>query len=537
MKNAFRLGAHGAHGEKPGRFWLCVLCVLCGLSSSASAIDVSALYQQHCAACHGGDRYGLSGPALLPESLVRLKKAEAIKTIGEGRAATQMLGFADRLSAAEIAALAEHVYAPVTPAPAWPDEAIRASRIVHAAPGSLPAKPAAAFAGRDMMNLFLVVETGDHHVTVLDGDRLEPVHRFPSRYALHGGPKFTADGRYVFFASRDGWVSKYDLWNLTLVAEVRAGINTRNVAVSADGQVIAVANYLPHTLVLLDADLNLLKTHVVKSKDGKETSRVSAVYDAAPRKSFVAALKDVPELWEISYDPRAPDVPIGVIHDFQYKEGAFVRGYLNPQRTFLSEPLDDFFFTQDYSELMGASREGGKGQVVNLDARKKIADLALPGMPHLGSGITWDWNGRRVMGSPNLKEGVVSVIDLKDFKLVGQIPTLGPGFFMRSHENSPYAWTDAMMSKAKDTLQVIDKATLKRVAEVKTDPGKTLAHIEFTRDGKYALASLWERRADGGAVIVFDAATFREVKRIPMDKPVGKYNLFNKINRSEGTSH
>jgi hypothetical protein len=27
------------------------------------------------------------------------------------------------------------------------------------------------------------------------------------------------------------------------------------------------------------------------------------------------------------------------------------------------------------------------------------------------------------------------------------------------------------------------------------------------------------------------------VKRIPMKKPVGKYNLWNKINRSEGTSH
>jgi hypothetical protein len=29
--------------------------------------------------------------------------------------------------------------------------------------------------------------------------------------------------------------------------------------------------------------------------------------------------------------------------------------------------------------------------VVNLDVRKKIADLKLPGMPHLGSGITWKY--------------------------------------------------------------------------------------------------------------------------------------------------
>ena len=38
------------------------------------------------------------------------------------------------------------------------------------------------------------------------------------------------------------------------------------------------------------------------------------------------------------------------------------------------------------------------------------------------------------------------------------------------------------------------------------------------------------------AVIVFDARTFAEVKRIPMSKPVGKYNVYNKISRSEGTS-
>ena len=61
-----------------------------------------------------------------------------------------------------------------------------------------------------------------------------------------------------------------------------------------------------------------------------------------------------------------------------------------------------------------------------------------------------------------------------------------------------------------------------------------LAHIEFTKDGRYALASVWEM---DGALIVYDAATFKEVKRLPMSKPVGKYNVWNKITRSEGTSH
>jgi hypothetical protein len=141
------------------------------------------------------------------------------------------------------------------------------------------------------------------------------------------------------------------------------------------------------------------------------------------------------------------------------------------------------------------------------------------------------------MASPNLKEGMVSVIDMTTWQTVKRIPTHGPGFFMRSHENTRYAWVDAMMSKSKDTLQVIDKETLAVAGEVKGLPGKTLAHIEFTRDGRYALASQWERKADGGAIIVYDAATLEEVKRIPMDKPVGKYNVWNKTRRSEGTSH
>jgi|CXWL01.1.fsa_nt_gi DNA-binding beta-propeller fold protein YncE len=517
------------------RSFVCALGLLA--VSVPTLADPAQHYQQHCAVCHGVDRLGGTGPALLPQSLERLRKPEAIKTITSGRTATQMAGFAERLSKDEIEALTTFIYSPGATAPIFTEADIRASRIVNHAPGSLPATPAAVFKGVDMMNLFIVVETGDHSVTVLDGDKLEPIHRFASRYALHGGPKFTPDGRYVFFASRDGWVTKFDIWNLQVVAEIRAGINTRNVAVSGDGKYLAVANYLPNTLVLLDADLNLLKVHAVKDKDGKLSSRVSAVYDAEPRKSFVAALKDVAEVWEISYNPKAEDIPVGMVHDFQYKEGAFIPGFMNPRRTYLSEPLDDFFFTQGYSELMGTSREAGKGQVVNLDVRKKIADLSLPGMPHLGSGITWQRQGKTVMATPNLKDGLITVIDMSDWKTIKTLPTPGPGFFMRSHEKTPYAWADSMMSRAKDTLTVFDKRSLEKVADIKTDPGKTLAHIEFTRDGKYALASLWERKADGGALIVFDAATFKEIKRIPMDKPVGKYNLFNKISRSEGTSH
>jgi len=523
--------------------WAAVLAAAAAQAQGPPAIDAAALYQQHCAACHGTQRTGGMGPALLPESLERLRKTEAHKVIAGGRPATQMPGFADKLKADELAAIAQWIYTPVIPAPTWSEPDIRASRIATAGALDLPARPVWR---ADPMNLFVVVEGGDHHVSLVDGDRFERIHRFASRYALHGGPKFTPDGRHVYFGSRDGWITKYDLWNLTVVAEVRAGLNMRNIAVSGDGRWVMAANYFPHTLALFDAGLSLVRTYAAASLDGKATSRVSAVYDAAPRSSFVVALKDLPELWEISYDPTAEPIFDGLVHDYRTGEGVARPGYLGVRRTPLDEPLDDFFFDQRYRHVLGTTRpkDAGEGapkgdaaptaQVVNLDVRRKIADLPIAGMPHLGSGITFAWRDTWVLMSPNLKGAALDVIDMKTWKPVTTIATPGPGFFVRSHENTPYAWADSMMSPtAKDTLTIVDKRTLEVVARVR-EPGKTLAHIEFTKDGRHALASLWET---DGALIVYDAATFEEVKRLPMSKPVGKYNVWNKITRSEGTSH
>lgn len=508
-----------------------LILVLASLSwGTAAAADAAKLFQQHCAACHGADRLGGSGPALLPESLARLKKNDAIDTVTHGRVATRMPGFSEQIAPEELKAVVDYLYTPLAQPPVWAERDIRNSRIEYHAPGTLPDKPKFE---ADLMNLFIVVETGDHHATLLNGDTFESIKRFATRFALHGGPKFSPDGRYVYFASRDGWVSRFDIWNLEYTAEVRVGINTRNIAVSSDGRYVMAANYLPNTVVVLNAaDLTLVKTIPAADASG-HSSRVSAVYDAAPRKSFVVALKDVPELWEVSYDDAAAPIYPGLVHDYKMEEGMAIPGHLNPRRTPLETVLDDFFFDQGYDYLIGASREG-KGQVVNLDARRKIADLPLPGMPHLGSGITWPWQGRDILATPNLKDGQVTVIDMRNWQIIKEIPTPGPGFFMRSHENTPYAWTDVFNGAAKDTLQLIDKNTLQIAATLTPIPGKTAAHVEFTRDGRYALASVWE---NDGALIVYDAATLQEVKRLPMNKPSGKYNVYNKINRSAGTSH
>ena len=140
---------------------------IAGANAAATDPDSAAgLYAQHCASCHGTQRLGGMGPALLPQSLERLRLAEAKSVISTGRPATQMAGFGTVLTTGEIAQLAQWIYTPVEPAPSWTEADVRATRIETLGAATLPARP---LWQADPMNLFVVVEGGSHRVSLVDG--------------------------------------------------------------------------------------------------------------------------------------------------------------------------------------------------------------------------------------------------------------------------------------------------------------------------------------------------------------------------------
>jgi mono/diheme cytochrome c family protein len=125
-----------------------------GTANSASGLDkaAEALYQRHCAACHGAQRLGGIGPALLPQNLSRLRKKAALEVIGQGRPLTQMPAFSGQLDDAELDALADFIYQPPAEEPNWGLADIRASHVVHHPKGSLGDKPVFE---ADLQNLLL----------------------------------------------------------------------------------------------------------------------------------------------------------------------------------------------------------------------------------------------------------------------------------------------------------------------------------------------------------------------------------------------
>ena len=294
-----------------------------------------------------------------------------------------------------------------------------------------------------------------------------------------------------------------------------------------------VANYLPHSLVILNAaDLTLERIIPIENEHGEKLAGERSVRCPTEGKLHRRSQGSEGAMGNLvrrtircstaSCTTTATKACLGRRNDFRFAACA------------LDDYLDDFFFDPGYEHVIGAARSAGNGQVVDLDIGRKIAEIDLPGMPHLGSGITWDYRDSPVVVTPNLRDAVVSVIDMNTWRTVERIETLGPGFFMRSHENSRFAWVDVFFGPNRDAVHVIDKQTLEIVKTLRPAPGKTAAHVEFTRDGRYALLSIWDM---DGAVIVYDSESLEEVKRLPMKKPSGKYNVYNKITRSRGTSH
>ncbi len=74
--------------------------------AAAPEIDAAGIYASRCAGCHGADRSGRNGPALLPENLTKdPADYTAIITDGSG----PMPAWGSRLSAEEINALVDFI--------------------------------------------------------------------------------------------------------------------------------------------------------------------------------------------------------------------------------------------------------------------------------------------------------------------------------------------------------------------------------------------------------------------------------------------
>jgi hypothetical protein len=308
---------------------------------------------------------------------------------------------------------------------------------------------------------------------------------------IHGGIKFDRGLHRALAATRDGTLVDYDLDRGIVRARIKVGVNTRNIAVSPDGNFIAAANQLPQSLVVLDGEMRALAEFSLPGQP-------SAVFQIPGSQRFLLTLRDLPHLYFVRY----PEMKLTQVQ--------------------LPEPFEDFVFVPGSSRLIASSRKGGQLVLYDYESNRVEASISTDGLPHLFSASFFTRMGAlhvalNHMGAPRL-----SIIDMEKFEIVKGIPLPGTGYFTRTHVGTPYLWIDSNT----ESIQLVDKNSLELIEQTLIpEAGKKAMHVEFTADGKKALVSVWHVI---GFVVVYDSTSLRELDRLPYAMPVGKYNAANK---------
>lgn len=349
----------------------------------------------------------------------------------------------------------------------------------------------------DNKNLIVVVEKDAEKLLFIDGTTHEPVGRIHDVGFQPHTSVFSPDEEYMFIISRDGWLIKIVLDDLSIVQTISVGENSRGTALTEDGKYIAVGNYEPGNVVILDADtMHVLKEiDLAGERDGEiVSSRAGALVENGQK--ILVVLKDLTSVWVIDTDKD-----LEVTHKF-WDIGNNVPA------------LHDAYLTPDGKNFIVSSQGSKTVWVLDTETMEPVAEIETGETPHSGPGATWG----NTTYIPAMGEGLITAIDINTWKVKAQIKTGGPGLFIRSYPKDPtypYVWADTAFGDHQDEIYVIDARTNEIIKTLIPVPGESSWHPEFTYDGKF----VYVVSQTANEVEVYDAYTFEIVKRITADTP------------------
>ncbi len=400
------------------------------------------IYFQHCAGCHGTLRKGATGKSLEPKTSVKMPDGtiqeggtlalgqERLEKIIQFGTEGGMNNFSEILTPEEIKLMATYIQMTPPIPPEMSLAQMKANTKVYVDPKDYPTEP---LHGRNWKNFFVVIERDVGKVAVVDGDTKEILAHIPTGYAVHvikalehsnaSHPDNPADvGRFWYTQGRDGKMTKIDLWQMPdkmLVAETKVAYDARDVAVSGNGKYIVGGGYWPPHFVIVDAvtmdPLKVVSTRGVNI-DGEyvNESRVAAIYDTPNETSWLVALKELGQIWQVDYS------------DLEN---------LRVDKIDTAKFLHDGFFDPTGRYFQIAANASNKMVVVDSKERKLEALIDVDKLPHPGPGANWnDEKCGPVAGTTHLGVGKVTVWGNdpeahadQAWKVCYEVETDGPG--------------------------------------------------------------------------------------------------------------
>lgn len=353
-------------------------------------------------------------------------------------------------------------------------------------------------------DLGVVVEraTGSVHI-IESGTHTALAHLEGFGDLSHASVVFSRDQRYAYVFGRDGGLSKVDLLAQRIDQRVIQGGNSIGGAISQDGKLIAVSNYVPGGVKVFDAQTlqQVADIPATPLADGAKRSRVVGLVDA-PGQRFVFSLFDTGEIWTA---------------DFSQGNTPQISRFKNIGQ----QPYDALITPDGRYYMAGLFGEDGMAQLdlwhPERGVRRVLGDyghgqakLPVYKMPHLEGWAVAD-NQAFV---PAVGRHQVLVMDSRTWQQTAVIPVAGQPVFVTSRPDGRQLWVNFAYPD-NDRVQVIDTETHAVVADLQ--PGPAVLHMEFTSRGD----QLWLSLRDGDQVQVWDPYSLKLLTTLPATKPSG----------------
>ncbi|WP_457642286.1 cytochrome D1 domain-containing protein [Persephonella sp.] len=499
----------------------------------------SQLYFDRCAGCHGMLRKGATGPALTPEALKKKGyNTEVLEAFIYNGTPGGMPDWGKQgvLSKDEINLIARFLqHEPPSP-PEMSLADMKKSWKVFIPPEKRPKKPQHNL---NWKNFFGVILRDVGKVAIVDGDTKKLINVVDTGFAVHI-LRSSASGRYMYSIGRDGKATVIDLWlkKPDKVAEVKTCYDARSIDTSKyhgyEDKYAVIGCYWPPSFVVVDGETLEPKKIVSTSSYYYDTqefvreARVASIVASHYDPIWVLNIKEAGQVWLVDYSKvDKGTIKIDMIDSERYLHDG---GWDLSKRYFLV-----------------AANMRNKIVVIDTKDKELEAIVEVGTKPHPGRGANIDhpkygpiWCtghigetrvaciGTDPEGHPEYAWKVV-----KWFKLPGEG---GGNLFIKTHPKSKYLIADKPLNpdpKLKRSIFVFDKTTFKLVKTLEI-PAKyknvRAVHEEFSEDGSEFWISVWGKKTQPTAILVYDANTLELKKEITGDwvrTPTGKFNVTN----------
>jgi protein NirF len=374
--------------------------------------------------------------------------------------------------------------------------------------GEPASQPAPAIGSR-----VFVVERAEGALAVYDYQRRELLEQRIEGLGnmRHATMVFSPDLRYGFLATRNGKVSRIDLHTLELAGEVFSSENSIDNAISQDGRYLAIGEYAPGGLTILDCEslesvANLPGTYQANGET--LPSRVTGVVDA-PGNRFVCVLMEGAEIWVVDASGPTPRIE----HRIATPRPSPYDAMITPDgRHYVVAHL-----ASDHVSVLDLWHpEAGVKEVSLRDPSRNYEQGAPVKLPHMAS---WAVAGNQVF-VPLVGEDRLAVLDRETWAFIGSVPLRGHPVYAVRSPTEREIWVSFSGEEDDAYLQVIDTETLTVSRELHV--GARVYHMDFTPRGAYVLVSANK----ANALVLVDARSYEVVDEQTLRSPSGIFGVW-----------